>query len=647
MLMRHTKTMAFALSLFLSSALKAEEVPLSAYGNLPQVEDVALSYTGKNVAYVVTDKGERKLLVVDANGNVLLSAAVGDSKFRGISWAGDDILTYTISKTHDLGADFISDKAELYSTIVLNFNGKIEPKSVFQAQRSLANATFGNFGTRLVNGKWVGYYGALKLEGGIGSTGGIIHGRPYLHAVSFDDMKAKLVAQSASVDRQKDWLVDSAGEVAATFDISTENGQWKILNAKDQKIAEGKDITGDVGMIALSADGTKLIYASEDEEGTENWFELPLAGGASTPFLADKSIRRSYIDKYTGRMIGYLEDGANPKPVMFLPADQKIMNAIYKAFPNVTPAVAEWTPGFAQVLVHTSGSNDSGTWYLVDRERKTAAALAYDYSQIAPEHVGPVSEVKYTASDGLEMDGILTLPPGKVAKNLPLIMMPHGGPHAHDRIGFDWWAQAYASRGYAVFQPNFRGSTGRGDAFRRAGYGEWGRKMQTDLSDGLAELVKQGIADPKRVCIVGASYGGYAALAGVTLQKGIYRCAVAVAPVSDLAEMRNTDIAESGDSRMMKEALKESLGDPKTFAQVSPRKFARNADAPILLIHGKDDVVVPFKQSTEMAGELKKHGKPYEFITLKEEDHWMSRGSTRLQMLEASVAFVEKYNPTK
>src|SRR6202007_2715282 len=137
---------------------------------------------------------------------------------------------------------------------------------------------------------------------------------------------------------------------------------------------------------------------------------------------------------------------------------------------------------------------------------------------------------------------------GREAKGLPLVVMPHGGPEAHDRPGFDWWAQAFASRGYAVFQPNFRGSDGSGDAFRDAGFGQWGRKMQTDISDGVAELARRGIVDPKLVCIVGASYGGYAALAGVTLQHGLYRCAVSYAGVANMDSMQIYDTDDGDDS---------------------------------------------------------------------------------------------------
>jgi dipeptidyl aminopeptidase/acylaminoacyl peptidase len=196
-----------------------------------------------------------------------------------------------------------------------------------------------------------------------------------------------------------------------------------------------------------------------------------------------------------------------------------------------------------------------------------------------------------------------------------------------------------------VFQPNFRGSTNRDDAFRQAGHGEWGGKMQTDVSDGLAALAKQGIVDPARACIMGGSYGGYAALAGVTVQQGIYRCAVAVAPVADLEVLKNTELRESGRNAMTRRSLRDEFGDRSDLSPVSPRQLAGRADAPILLIHGRDDTVVPFEHSTKMAAALKEAGKPYEMIELREEDHWLSRSATRKQMLEAAMAFVLKHNP--
>jgi dipeptidyl aminopeptidase/acylaminoacyl peptidase len=230
------------------------------------------------------------------------------------------------------------------------------------------------------------------------------------------------------------------------------------------------------------------------------------------------------------------------------------------------------------------------------------------------------------------------------------VVLAHGGPAARDTMGFDWWAQAIASRGYAVLQANFRGSTGYGEAFMEAGYGEWGRKMQTDLSDGVRWLASEGLIDPSRVCIVGASYGGYAALAGPTLDTGVYRCAVSVNGVSDLRRMVEVE-ARAGVNRN-NETVRywnrfmgaERLGD-RSLDERSPSRLAAQADAPILLIHGRDDTVVPLEQSRLMAQALRRADKPVEFIELEGEDHWLSRSDTRLRMLTETMRFLQAHNP--
>jgi dipeptidyl aminopeptidase/acylaminoacyl peptidase len=244
----------------------------------------------------------------------------------------------------------------------------------------------------------------------------------------------------------------------------------------------------------------------------------------------------------------------------------------------------------------------------------------------------------------------LTLPPGKEEKNLPLIVLPHGGPHSRDEPGFDWFSQALASRGYAVLQPQFRGSDGFGDDLLHAGFGEFGKKMQTDLSDGVRTLATQGMIDAKRVCIVGASYGGYAALAGATIDTGVYRCAVSIAGLSDLRqqlrywEWSHNKVDARGE-RFWGRFLAVDDPDDLKLNDISPIKHVDKVTIPILLIHGKDDTVVPFAQSNDMADALKHAKKPYEFVTLKAEDHWLSKSETRLQMLQATVKFLETNNP--
>ncbi|HWU79853.1 MAG TPA: alpha/beta fold hydrolase, partial [Caulobacter sp.] len=212
------------------------------------------------------------------------------------------------------------------------------------------------------------------------------------------------------------------------------------------------------------------------------------------------------------------------------------------------------------------------------------------------------------------------------------------------------WSQALASRGYAVLRPNFRGSDGFGYSFVKAGFGQWGKAMQTDLSDGVRYLAKQGTIDPKRVCIVGGSYGGYAALAGATLDRGVYRCAASIAGLADLKRfvMDRNRLYDGGNNSTARFWLEfmgaDGLKDPD-LAAISPAKLADKVEIPMLLIHGKDDTVVPYVQSTLMADAMKKAGKPVELVTLPSEDHWLSRGATRLQMLTSVVGFLEKNNP--
>ncbi|WP_313439198.1 S9 family peptidase [Novosphingobium sp.] len=616
--------------------------PLDAYGELPQMEDAALSPDGTSIASVVHTNGARRVVVLK-NGEVVLNGSSGDTKVRSIEWADNDTVLLTNSATVPMFG-FAAAKYEMSGTIILPLRPGNESGLVFGKTKGIAKTTRGRYGIRTIDGRTVGYFGGIALDVD-GFNTRWRHGRTTLYAVDIATNRARIVAQPAAEDHYRDWLIDRAGNVAAFLDVSRNNGVWKITSPKGAELARGVDPTGDVSLVSFAKDGSAVIYGIEDEDGAAHWYEAPLAGGEAREIMNEVGIERLFVDRNSGDMIGYRTLGETPKTVMDNPVYQSAITRIFKAFAGREAHLIDWTPDFSNVLVRTTGNKDSGTWYLVDVRAKRADPIGNERPAIAPEQVGAISTVDYKAQDGLDMDGVLTLPPGREAKNLPVILLPHGGPAAHDKAEFDWWAQAFASRGYAVFQPNFRGSTGRSDAFRHAGNGQWGRKMQTDISDGLAELTKRGLVDPKRACIVGASYGGYAALAGVTLQQGLYRCAVSVAGVTDLKLMYATDLRESGDSKMLSKSLREQLGDPKLYDEVSPRRFAARSDAPVMLIHGKDDTVVGYKQSLVMADALKDAGKPYELVTLPGEDHWLSREETRKKMLSEAVRFVQKHNP--
>jgi dipeptidyl aminopeptidase/acylaminoacyl peptidase len=302
---------------------------------------------------------------------------------------------------------------------------------------------------------------------------------------------------------------------------------------------------------------------------------------------------------------------------------------------------------FRKIIVLVEGAKMGYQYQLVDLETSRTTWIGDVYDGIdAPLEV---RRIVYPAADGLEIAGYLTLPPKRQPVKLPLIVMPHGGPAAMDTRQFDWWSQALADQGYAVLQPNYRGSTVSA-GFMAKGYGEFGRKMQTDLSDGVRYLVREGIADPARVCIVGASYGGYAALAGVALDPAIYRCAASVAGISDLrAFLRWVDSKHFSTVNAEQRYWDRFLGvqnrkDPK-LDEISPIKHIDAIKVPVLLVHGKDDTVVPYDQSDDMYDALRAAHKQAELVKLKDEDHWLSRSATRLQMLQAVVGFLRRNNP--
>lgn len=356
------------------------------------------------------------------------------------------------------------------------------------------------------------------------------HGRPYLYRVDLQNQSTKRIALAADTDHDNDWLIDANGEVAATYDINLNNGRWTIRNASRDVIAEGQTEAGRSGLIGLGKGGRSVIYYEYDEQNRSRRFEVRLSGGTPVRFLKGIDIDQLFFDARTGYMTGYTAEDADSDPVFDDPARADAVRKIQKVFSAYSMSMFDWSDDLNHVIVRTSGQQDSGSWFTVDVANLSAKAFAYERMAIGPQQVGPFSTFEYTASDGTEMDGILTLPPGREARDLPLVMLPHGGPHSYDSERFDWWAQAFASRGYAVFQPNFRGSTNRGGGIPPGRL----RRMGTQNADRQVRWVKgAGRCWNRRSgppCIVGASYGGYAALDGVTLQNGIYRCSVAVAP---------------------------------------------------------------------------------------------------------------------
>lgn len=618
--------------------------PIEAYGKLPALENVILSPSGQRYAMIAVAGEARKLVVATVDNKLLYATALGSAKVRGLRWAGEEHLVISLSSTTNLGMDFGVNSLELDTVVSLNIPaGKLIP--IFSLKQAIEPSVFGQYGDRLINGRWYGFFGGVTMQPSRSGVAFLTHTYPDLYRVDLDTGAPQLVAQG---DENGDgWLVGPGGDVAARAYYNETGGNWKIVGGAygGDVLASGRNLYGGVILEGFGRTPDTLLVSIPKPAHARIDAEIPLKGGAAVEVPNDNDIDETLFDRRTKTWIGYVSFGDSPETKMFDPRIDARFRGTRKAFPNKSVRFESWSDDFTRIVVFTTGGGDSGTYWLVDIATGDADPIGRQYSAIPPAEVGPIKMVDWQAADGLQLHGVLSLPPGRAARNLPVVVLPHGGPEDRDYPVFDWWAQAFASQGYAVFQPNFRGSSGYGAAFVEAGQGEWGRKMQTDVSDGLAELVRQGVVDPKRACIVGGSYGGYAALAGVTVQHGLYRCAVADAAVSDPKEMLSYEARKEDSASAATRYWRSFMGPESKLNEISPLHLAATADAPILLIHGKDDTVVLYDQSVAMNRALLAAHKTVELVTLPNEDHWLSREATRLQMLKSAVAFVEKYNP--
>lgn len=286
-------------------------------------------------------------------------------------------------------------------------------------------------------------------------------------------------------------------------------------------------------------------------------------------------------------------------------------------------------------LVRASAPNNPGEYYIFNVADRHMEFIGSIYPRLPEPALGVMQRVDYTAADGQALFGYLTRPPGAAADApLPLVVMPHGGPETRDYLSYDRWAQFLATRGYQVFQPNFRGSAGMGRTFAEAGYRQWGGRMQDDVTAGVDHLVAQGLADRGQVCVLGASYGGYAALQAGATQADLYRCVVAIAGPSDLISMMQWERSEAGADSDRYDYWLRSIGDPREdrarLEAVSPLRHAADWSLPVLLIHGESDDVVPASQSRDMDRALRRAGKDVRFVVLEDAGHsnWSTRQST-------------------
>jgi dipeptidyl aminopeptidase/acylaminoacyl peptidase len=619
----------------------ARAAPLEVYGQLPRLENLALSPDGSRIAFVKTQGNTRIVGALSLADHALVGEVrVGEQKLRYVQWADHDHLLIVTSVT-TVPFGYIGPPSEWFQLQTYDLkNNRIAqlPEGDQEMGVELMNTISGRVMVRHLKDRTVLFVRGLQ------TTGDPI---PALIRIDLETHNSRVVQTGAAGNR---WMVDDAGEIAAQETYDHSNRHWSISIRRDGHLREavsGKEEIEFPQLLGWGPTADSLLF-ERLEDGDPVWRLLSLKDGSLGPPMAGTETLDGPIeDPVTHRMIGGVHYGDFPEYVFFDPGMQQTWDAIRQAFAGEHVEYESSAAGFRKVIVLVEGAKDGYVHTLVDLDAHQAKPLGLVYEGLTRPI--EVRRITYAAADGLQIPAYLTLPPGKEPRKLPLIVLPHGGPVARDDAQFDWWSQALADQGYAVLRPNYRGSD-LSWGFISKGFGEWGRKMQTDLSDGVRYLAKEGIADPARVCIVGASYGGYAALAGPSLDPGVYRCAVAVAGISDIRRMLTwvNDRALSRNSRTQRYWDRfmgvSGPNDPAADA-ISPIKHLDAITVPVLLIHGKDDTVVDFEQSQVMYDALRKRNKDVQLVVLKNEDHWLSRSETRLQMLETSVAFLRAHNP--
>jgi dipeptidyl aminopeptidase/acylaminoacyl peptidase len=284
-----------------------------------------------------------------------------------------------------------------------------------------------------------------------------------------------------------------------------------------------------------------------------------------------------------------------------------------------------------------------GDYYLFDTQKNELKYLASSRKWVDPAQMSAMEPIEYKSRDGLTIHGYLTVPKGKDKKNLPLVVLPHQGPHDERNVWeFDPQVQLLASRGIAVLQVNYRGSSGYGSEFEEAGYRHWGGAVQHDIIDGVNFLFDQGIADKKRVCILGASFGGYSALQSAILEPDMFQCAVGVMGMYDLPKMFEAGELSESDAGLS--YLKKVLGDePAKLSAISPSYNVDKLKVPVFIVHGGEDKKAPIEQAESLVNALKKKGKDYSYYVLENEGHGFYTATSRAQYYEKVLAFLSQH----
>lgn len=627
----------------------APDAQARAFGQREAVSQISLSPDGTHVA-IVAPSGRGEVLqigdlVKGGEPTAILSASGDPERLTSCAWASNTRLVCDIAISADTG---LSKRLGFTRLLALDSDGRNvkvlsartggDALGFMQQGGTIIDLSAENGGGVLITRQFVPEQTTGRVIAATGEGLGVER----LDTIRLTRTKVEPPRATAA-----EYITDGHGTVRimalrATTNTGYEGATLAYLYRKPgdrdwlplSKVADG------VGFEPYAVDReANVAYGFDRKDGRLALFRVALDGSLKRELVlerADVDVDGLIRVGRQGRVVGANFATDRRQTRFFDPELNRLQAALGRALPD-KPLVSfvDASADEGKLLLFIGGDRDPGRYYLYDKATRKLAEVLAVRPQLSTAALAPVTAITYPAADGTAIPAYLTLPPGGSGKNLPAIVLPHGGPGARDEWGFDWLSQFYAARGFAVLQPNFRGSTGYGDAwFQQNGFRSW-RTAVGDVNDAGRYLEKAGIAAPGKLAIIGWSYGGYAALQSAVLDPDLYKAVVAIAPVTDLDMLRNESRSFTNFRR-----VDAFIGTGAHVRAGSPLQNARAIKAPVLLFHGDRDVNVGISESRAMADRLKDAGKPVTYVEYRGLDHYLLDPAARTELLAKSDAFI-------
>lgn len=612
-------------------------IPLEEFAAGPEMSGPRISPDGTHLAFVTMFKGERYVVVSDIAANKsqpIVRATSGSYRATHCDFKTDTrLLCHFVGVEHHFGVGPYGASR----LVALDRDGKntrvLLQSGYYGAATDTARTQFQD---RILNMLPDDPRHILIEVAGSESV------YPAVYRLDLDTGGMRVVAGARSP--VLDWIVDRDGVVRFGSGFKDEEAVYITRNGQDapwRTLLRFKRFeSAGFAPLAFGPLPNQLFVSAPQQNRAAVW-QMDLDENSDYQLVfsrPDVDADEIITWPYDNHVVGFLYEDDRPHVHFIDPTAAAINAAMDKALPDTYHSIVDASRDGKSVLVESYSDVVPPLYHLMNLGTLKLSQIGQQSPALAQARLAPTKPIIVPGPGGISIHGYLTLPVGtEPGKPIAAVVYPHGGPHARDHWGYDPMVQIMANRGYAVLQLNFRGSTGYGEEWKDAGHQAWGTVMHDDITAGAHWLVKQGIADPARMCIVGWSYGGYAALIGVVKEPRLYRCAVSIAGVSDLSQLAHDEESFYGG----RDAALDSTGSDKaTLAAESPVLHADRIKVPVLLVHGQDDFTVAKSQSEAMAKALTRAGVPHELVVIPAGEHSLLEPAMRLILYGKLTAFL-------